>query len=141
ERIPARTVVWTAGVKPPGVIADLKVPKVQGGRLKVNEFLELPDYPGVFVIGDLAGWLDPATGRPVPGLAATAQQQGKAVAANLLRRARDLPMQPYRYHLIGQSLSLGRNEAAFQVGPLKMHGFLAWIGWRTAHLAMMRGWR
>jgi NADH dehydrogenase len=141
QRIHARTVVWAAGVRPVGVVADLDVPKVRGGRLQVNEYLELPDYPGVFVVGDVAGYLDPATEKPVPALAAVAEQQGRAVGANLRRRMRDEPMQPYRYHLLGQSLSLGRNEAAIAVKGLKLHGFFAWVGWRTAHLYAMRGWR
>lgn len=141
ERIRTRTVVWTAGVRPADVIAVLDVPKVSGGRLQVNEYLELPDHPGVFALGDVAGFLDPATGQPIPALAATAEQQGHAVGENLLRRARGLPMKPYQYRLIGNTLSLGRNDAALVVGGIKLRGFLAWVLWRAAHVATLRGWR
>jgi NADH:ubiquinone reductase (H+-translocating) len=141
ERIRARTVIWTAGVRPPKVVADLSVPKVKGGRLQVNQYLELPEYPGVFAVGDIAGFPDPKTGQPVPGLAATAEQQGHAVAENILRRLSGRPMRPYHYHLVGQTLSLGRNEAAVDVAGVKLKGFIAWIVWRAIHLVKLRGWR
>jgi NADH dehydrogenase len=141
ERIRARTVVWTAGVRPWRVVADLPVPKVKGGRLQVNEYLELPEHPNVFAIGDIAGFLDPATGKPVPGLAATAEQQGHAVAENIRRRLCGRPMRPYHYQLLGQLLSLGRNQAALDVFGVKLEGFIAWVIWRAIHLAKLRGWR
>jgi NADH dehydrogenase len=140
-RVRGRTVVWTAGVRPTRVVADLPVPKVKGGRLQVNEYLELPEHPGVFAVGDIAGCLDPRTGTPVPGLAATAGQQGHAVAENILRRLCGQPMQPYQYRLLGQALSLGRNQAAIEAFGMKLQGFIAWIGWRAAHVSQLRGWR
>lgn len=141
ERIRARTVIWTAGVRPTRVVTDLPVPKLKGGRLQVNEYLELPEHPGVFAVGDMAGFLDPATGKPVPGLGATAEQQGHSVAENIRRRLCGQPMRPYHYQLLGQALSLGRNQAAVQAFGFKLQGFVAWLGWRAAHLMKLRGWR
>jgi NADH dehydrogenase len=141
EEVRTRTVIWTAGVRPVDVVAKLDVPKVRGGRLQVNEFLELPGYPSVFVVGDVAGPLHPKTGLPVPAMSATAEPQGHTVGENILRRLSGERMKPYQFRWYGQALSLGRNNAAIEAGPIKVRGFLAWVGWRTVHLYKMRGWR
>jgi NADH dehydrogenase len=87
ESIRAATLVWTAGVKPGKLIEELSVPK-ENHRLKVNEFLALPETPGVWALGDCASATDPETGRPFPTTAQHAVRQGRTVAHDIVAMLR-----------------------------------------------------
>ncbi|MCW2991220.1 MAG: NAD(P)/FAD-dependent oxidoreductase [Solirubrobacterales bacterium] len=139
EVVPARTVVWTAGVKPHPVIASLGLPLVKGGRIEVDRCMRVPGVEGVWAIGDGAAVPDPAKrGRqPSPPTAQHAIRQGRRVARNVaavLGRGRP---KPFRYRTLGVFVDLGRGEAVAQTLGIRWRGVPAWWLARTYHLAMM----
>src|SRR5437899_12486811 len=100
QTIHAGTVLWAAGVEPSLLARSLGVPLDDVGRVPVNPDLSIPGHPEVFVIGDLAAFVD-ATGKPLPGLAAVAVQHGRPVARNILRMCNGLPSEPFHYVDLG----------------------------------------
>lgn len=137
ELIPARTVLWTAGVaaSPLGRIvskatgADLD----RGGRVIVQPDLSVPGHPDIFVIGDLAHVVQ-KSGDPLPGVAQVAIQEGRYVGKLITRqlRGRDLP--PFHYRNRGSMATIGRGAAVAEIGRLKLSGWLAWPIWMFVHL-------
>jgi NADH dehydrogenase len=142
RRLPARTVLWAAGVAASTVGAMLGVPLDKAGRVRVDEDLGVPGHAGVFVIGDLASVLRP-DGSPVPGVAPAAKQMGKYVAATIARRLRgdDRPRPPFRYRDAGSLATIGRMAAVAQFGKLQMSGLPAWIVWLLVHIYFLIGFR
>ena len=141
ERIEARTVMWAAGVmaSPAGDWLDAQVDRA--GRVKVAADLSLPGRPDIFVIGDTALALSP-DGRPLPGVAPVAKQQGKYVAALLVARARGKSAPPpFRYRDFGAMATIGRKRAIAQIGAFKLRGFPAWMLWSLAHIYFLIGFR
>jgi len=142
RRLPARTVLWAAGVAASTVGAMLGVPLDKAGRVRVDEDLGVPGHVGVFVIGDLASVLRPDSS-PVPGVAPAAKQMGKYVAATIARRLRgdDRPRPPFRYRDAGSLATIGRMAAVAQFGKLQMSGLPAWIVWLLVHIYFLIGFR
>lgn len=142
ESLDAETVLWAAGVRASAfgellakrTAADLD----RGGRLRVAPDLSLPDYPEIFVIGDLARCND-ARGRDVPGLAPAAIQQGEYVAKLLKRRARGKPVKPFKYVDKGTMAVIGRNRAVGNLKGMKVWGLPAWLLWAVVHLYALIG--
>jgi NADH dehydrogenase FAD-containing subunit len=136
ERIASRTVVWTAGVKPSPAAKWLGVPADKAGRVVVNQDCSVPEREGVFVIGDTALFME--KGKPLPGVAQVAMQQGKYVAsvieAQLQGRAAP---KPFRYFDKGSMAIVGRNFAVMEVGSIRMAGFIAWLAWATIHVLFL----
>lgn len=140
DRIAARTVVWAAGVAASPLARSLGVPLDRAGRVKVTPELTLPGREDVFVVGDLAS-LD-QDGKPVPGLAPAAMQEGTHAAKNILRRVRGEAMQPFRYFDRGSFAVIGRGRAVGVVlGRFRMSGVLAWLAWLFIHLLFLIGFR
>ncbi|HYP12654.1 MAG TPA: NAD(P)/FAD-dependent oxidoreductase, partial [Bryobacteraceae bacterium] len=138
ERIPARTVLWAAGVtaseftavvaKQTGAATD------RGGRILVDAYCSIPAHPEIFVIGDIAHFKD-KEGKPLPGVAPTAMQQGRYVASVILRRLRGEAPAPFEYHDKGSLAVIGRAQAVAQFsGNLRFQGLLAWLLWLFVHL-------
>ena len=135
-RIPARTVLWAAGVRASGLGRKLAertgVPLDRAGRVLVESDLSLPGHPEIHVIGDLASLTQ--DGKPLPGVAPVAMQQGRYVADLLIRRLRGDTIRPYRYFDKGNLATIGRNRAVAQFGRLHLSGFPAWFLWVFVHL-------
>jgi NADH:ubiquinone reductase (H+-translocating) len=137
ERIHTGNVIWAAGVKasPLGEVvarrAGVETDRV--GRVRVGPDLALPGYPEVFVIGDLALTLDDQ-GRPLPGIAPVAIQQGHYVAKVVEARRRGNSLPPFRYRDYGAMATIGRSKAVADFGRLRISGFLAWLAWLFIHL-------
>lgn len=137
EFIPARTVLWTAGVaaSPLGKVlheaagAELD----NGGRVMVQSDLSLPGHPNIFVIGDLAH-VKQASGEALPGVAQVAIQEGRYVGDLIARRLRGRAMRPFRYHDRGNMATIGRGAAVAEIGRLRLSGWLAWPIWLAIHL-------
>ncbi len=137
EAIATRTVLWGAGVqasplgkalaKAAGVEVD------RAGRVFVAEDCSLPSHPEVFVIGDLAHFKGEG-GKPLPGVAQVAIQQGRYVARRIVGRLRGEPMTPFRYRDLGNMATIGRNAAVADLGRLRLSGYLAWLTWLFIHL-------
>ena len=140
EQIRARTVLWAAGVAASPLTRSLGVPLDRAGHVQVAPDLSIPGHPEAFAIGDMAT-LDDEHGRPLPGLAPVAIQQGRAVAANVLRRLSGEPTQPFRYWDKGTMATIGRAAAVAVIGPLRLTGLLAWLTWLFVHIMFLIGFR
>ncbi len=140
ERIPARTVLWCAGVAASPVGRLLGANLDRAGRVPVTRSLSLPGHPEVFVIGDLAAVAQP-DGSLVPGVAPAALQQGRHAARNVLRAARGLPPLPFRYRDKGLLATIGRAAAVARLGRLELSGPLAWLSWLFVHILYLVGFR
>lgn len=140
--VPARTVLWAAGVKasPLGeaLVAATGAPLDRGGRVKVAPDLSLPGYDNIFVIGDLASYRH-QTGEPLPGVAQVAIQQGRYVGELLQRRWRGLETRPFHYRDLGHMAQIGRHAAVVQIGRFRLVGVLAWHIWWIVHLLYLAG--
>jgi NADH dehydrogenase len=142
EVVPARTVVWTAGVKPHPVIAELGLPLDGGGRIAADRFCAVEGRPGVWAIGDGAAVPDPANkGKPSPPTAQHVLRQGKVAADNVVHALAGEPQRrrPFRYRTLGVFVDMGRHQAVASTLGIRWRGFPAWFLARTYHLAQMPG--
>lgn len=140
-RIAAATVVWCAGVAANPVGRWLKVPTERNGTVAVRADLSVPNRPDVFVIGDAAR-VAGADGRPLPGIAPVAKQQGEYVAAAIAARVCERQPPPaFRYRDRGMLATIGRSSAVVDFGRLRLTGLPAWLLWSTAHIYFLMGWR
>jgi NADH dehydrogenase len=138
--ISCRTIIWAAGVQASPAAAWLAAEADRVGRVIVGPDLTLPGDGDIFVIGDTA--LVQQDGKPVPGLAPAAKQQGAYVAKVLRRRLHGKPApRPFRYHHQGNLATIGRHAAIIELGALKVKGGLAWWIWGIAHIYFLIGTR
>ncbi|CAM3987877.1 NAD(P)/FAD-dependent oxidoreductase [Corallococcus sp. ZKHCc1 1396] len=136
-RVPTKTVVWTAGVTPPSLLASLPCEK-ERGRIKVNERMEVPGFPGVWALGDCASVPDLTNGgRPCPPTAQHALRQGQVVARNVCSALKGRPGKAFRYKMLGQLAAIGRRAGVARILGLKFSGTVAWVLWRTLYLAKL----
>lgn len=141
EKIPAATIIWAAGVQASPAAQWLGVAGDRAGRVPVAPDLTLPGHPDIFVIGDTASVQRP-DGRPVPGIAPAAKQQGRYVAQVIAHRYRDKPAPPpFRYRDYGNLATIGRRRAVIDFGRLRLSGFPAWLIWSTAHIYFLVSFR
>lgn len=139
--IPARTVVWAAGVAASPLARTLDVPLDRAGRVPVQPNLTLAGHPEIFVAGDLAA-LNQADGRPVPGVAPAAKQMGKHVASTIRARLEGkAEPEPFKYADYGNLATIGRMAAIVHLGKLQLSGVLAWWFWLAAHVFFLIGFR
>jgi NADH dehydrogenase len=140
ERIAARTVLWAAGVLASPLARTLGAPLDRAGRVRVQPDLSLPGHPEVFVVGDLSALEQ--DGKPVPGVAPAAMQQGRHAARSIQRALRGLPAEPFRYVDKGSFATIGRGAAVGEVfGRLRISGFVAWLAWLGIHIFFLIGFR
>jgi len=135
-------VVWTAGVKPHPVVAELGLPLDGGGRIDADEHCAVRGFPGVWAIGDAAAVPDPAKrGRqPSPPTAQHVLRQAKVAADNLAHAlAGESRRRPFRYRTLGVFVDMGRHQAVASTLGIKWRGFPAWFLVRSYHLALMPG--
>lgn len=137
--IPTSTVIWTAGVRGSPVGTEPNTPTNKRGQVNVLPTLQLPDYPEVYVIGDSA--FIEQDGKPLPMVAPVAMQEGNAAARNILRQARGLAPEPFRYRDRGMLAVVGRNAAVADLGRFRFTGFLAWWLWLAVHIFRLIGFR
>ena len=139
RRIPARTVLWAAGVAASKLGALLGAERDRAGRVLVAPDLSVPGHPQVFVAGDLASVVQ--DGRPVPGVAPAAKQMGAHVAAVIRARLAGKPAPSFRYRDFGNLATIGRMAAVVHFGRLKLSGLLAWWFWLVVHILFLIGFR
>jgi NADH dehydrogenase len=136
QRIESATVLWTAGVSPSPLVKMLGVPTDRAGRACVGPQLRLPDNPGVFVVGDAAVLM--RDGRPLPGVAQVAIQQGRYVGRLMAREIRgEMAPRPFRYFDKGNIAVVGKNFAVMESGRIRLAGFTAWFVWAFIHLMFL----
>ncbi|HEY7665586.1 MAG TPA: NAD(P)/FAD-dependent oxidoreductase [Xanthobacteraceae bacterium] len=140
ERLESRTIMWAAGVKASPAQDWLGAEQDRAGRVKVEPDLSLSDHPHIFVIGDTASRAG-ADGKPLPGVAPVAKQQGAYVARVIAARAKGRSVAPFRYRDYGMLATIGRSRAVAQIGRIKLSGFPAWVLWCFAHIYFLIGFR
>ncbi len=141
KRIATRFVVWGAGVKATPVAAWLGIEPTRHGAIKVRPDFSVPGHSNVFVIGDAAHFIGP-NGRPLPGLAAVAKQEGQYVG-EVIRRRMDGATEAFafRYRDYGTMATIGRSAAVADLKGLKLKGGIAWLLWGVIHLYFLIGFR
>jgi len=136
ERIVSKTVIWTAGVAPSPAGKWLKAPTDRAGRVRVQPDVSVPGHSEIFVVGDTAS-LD-QDGRPLPGVAQVAMQQGRYAGKVIHRRIHGQSAPPpFRYFDKGTMAVVGKGFAVLQTGGLRLSGFLAWLAWAAVHLEFL----
>jgi NADH:ubiquinone reductase (H+-translocating) len=137
EEFAARTVLWTAGVE--AVPFARRIAKVleaksdHAGRIAVAADLSVPGHPEIFVIGDLVGRDN------LPGVAENAMQGGIHAAACVRHDLAGKARPHYRYRDVGSAAYISRGHALLQAGPVKLAGFIGWLGWGLIHIAFLTG--
>jgi NADH dehydrogenase len=140
ERVPARTVVWTAGVKPSPAVGALGLALDREGRIVVDRMLRVDGYQDVWAIGDCAAVPDPARpGQACPPTAQHAIRQGRLAAANIRATLAGGRPRPFRYRTAGVFAELGSGKAVAITLGVRWRGFPAWLLARTYHLLLMPG--
>jgi NADH:ubiquinone reductase (H+-translocating) len=134
--IPGRTLVWTAGTMPHPLIDTLPCAK-EHGRIKVTAELAVPDWPGVWALGDCALVPDLSNGTVCPPTAQHALRQGKVVARNLLAYPNERRYRKFRFRTIGQLATIGRRTGVANLFGMNISGFAAWWIWRTIYLSKL----
>src|SRR5919197_4177949 len=141
------TVVWSTGVTPSELIANLPCDHDKGQRITTNQFLEVPKYPGVYAVGDCASITDPHTGKPYPPTAQHAIRQGKVAAKNIIysinaknrgkenKKKKEEKKEKFDYKTKGMMAEIGKRTGVATLFGFKIHGFIAWWLWRTFYLA------
>jgi NADH dehydrogenase len=136
QRVPSKTVIWTAGVAPSPAGKWLGSEVDRAGRVRIRQDLTVQNHPEIFVIGDTAS-LD-QDGRPLPGVAQVAMQQGRYVGKSIFRQMTGKsPLPPFRYFDKGNLAVVGKNFAVLQSGRVRMSGFLAWLVWALIHIQFL----
>lgn len=145
ETLATRTALWGAGVQASplakllGEATGAEVDRA--GRVTVLPDLTLPAHPEIFVVGDMALTRDPA-GKPLPGVAPVAMQQGQFVAKRIRNRLSGKPSDaPFRYFNKGNLATIGKSAAVAELGRLKFSGFWAWVLWLFVHLMYIVSFR
>src|SRR6266404_2278797 len=136
ERIPSKTVIWTAGVAPSPAGKWLNVETDRAGRVRIQKDLTVHGHPEIFVAGDTAS-LD-QNGKPLPGVAQVAIQQGR-YAGKLIRSrvVGNPPPGPFSYFDKGTMAVVGKGFAVLQSGKVQISGFVAWLTWAAVHLQFL----
>jgi len=134
EAIQTKTLVWTAGVTPVDTIKN-SIFKTEKGKIIVDEFLEIPDFSGVFAIGDCCQTIEPVTKKPYAPTAQLAEAHGKIAAHNLYALIRNKQKKNFEYKSKGQMAIIGKRSGIASIFGMSIHGFLAWWLWRSVYLS------
>lgn len=138
-KIVTRTVVWAAGVKPSELARATGLPLDATGRIQVEADCRAKGFHNVFVLGDVACFVDPRTGKELPPLGQVAFQQGAHTGKNLVRLLCGQPTKPFRYFNFGGLVSVGEHFAAVNLLGVKLSGVIGWFIWRTLYLSKLVG--
>ncbi|HEY7975322.1 MAG TPA: NAD(P)/FAD-dependent oxidoreductase, partial [Ktedonobacterales bacterium] len=144
QHIRAQTVIWAAGVEASPAAGWLGVAPAKAGRVAVGPDLTVEGHPEIYVLGDTASAHN-RDGKPLPGVASVAIQQGHYAARAITQRASKhdpaAPVSPFRYFDRGYLATVGRTYAVGEIGPLLLSGFPAWVVWAGVHIAYLIGFR
>lgn len=142
QQIACKTVLWAAGVRPSklGKILCEKTgaPPSKNGGVTVEEDCTIQGHPEIYVIGDLQTFTH-QTGKPLPGVAQTAMQGGKYVAATIVKRLKNQPVKPFRYFDKGSLAVIGRLSGVAEIRKLHLSGAPAWFVWLFVHILYLIG--
>jgi NADH:quinone reductase (non-electrogenic) len=140
EQVPARTLVWTAGIMPSAAVKELGLPLDEAGRVVVDEYMQVRGRDDVWSIGDCAAVPDPANpGQACPPTAQHAMRQGRRLADNIAAALGHGERRPFTFKTIGLVVELGRRRAVAKILGVKLRGFPAWFCARSYHLMAIPG--
>jgi NADH dehydrogenase len=138
--IPCHNVIWAAGNQASPMLKSLNVPLDRQGRVIVEPDLTIPGHPEIFVIGDASHCVG-KDGKPLPGIATTAIQEGKYVASLIKKNLGKNERPPFKYFDKGSMATIGESKAIAMVGKFQFTGFFAWLMWCFIHVAYLIGFR
>jgi NADH:ubiquinone reductase (H+-translocating) len=139
ETIRSYTLIWAAGIRAEQLVDSIDVRKGKQERVIVEDSLQIPGHPEVFVIGD-AAYVE-HEGKPLPMVAPVAIQQAKTAAKNINNLLEGRPLEKFVYRDPGSLATIGRSAAVARVGRFNFSGFIAWIVWLVVHLFWLIGFR
>ncbi|OAI40870.1 hypothetical protein AYO41_01715 [Verrucomicrobia bacterium SCGC AG-212-E04] len=138
-KVPTHMLIWTAGTTPPAALAKLPC-KMERGRVLADECMRVPDWPGVWALGDCAAVPDVLNpGKFYPPTAQHACRQGVVLAGNIMRSLHGEAPLPFKFKIIGLLATIGRRHGVAQVFGLRFSGFIAWWMWRGIYLSKLPG--
>ena len=140
NRLDTKTIIWAAGVRASPAAEWLGAPADRAGRLQVLPDLTVPGHPDIFAIGDTVT-IDGPDGKPVPGIAPAAKQQGRYAADTIKARLSGGTPAPFRYQHAGSLAQIGKRKAVIDFGRIKLRGTVAWWIWGIAHIYFLIGLR
>ncbi|SHG07832.1 NAD(P)/FAD-dependent oxidoreductase [Bradyrhizobium erythrophlei] len=140
KTLQAKTLIWAAGVRASPAAEWLGAPADGAGRLQVLPDLTVPGHPDIFAIGDTVV-IEGPDGKPVPGIAPAAKQQGRYVAETIKLRLQGGKPAPFRYKHAGSLAQIGKRKAVIDFGSIKLRGTIAWWIWGIAHIYFLIGMR
>ena len=136
ERIVSKTVIWTAGVAPSPAGKWLNAKTDRAGRVLIESNLHVAGYPEIFVVGDTASLAQ--NGKPLPGVAQVAMQQGRYAGKVIHSRIVGSPEPgPFSYFDKGSMAVVGKGFAVLQSGKVHISGLVAWLAWAAVHLQFL----
>ncbi|HXX64943.1 MAG TPA: NAD(P)/FAD-dependent oxidoreductase, partial [Bacteroidota bacterium] len=135
-KLRTNTLVWTAGTSPNPMLESLPCAK-EHGRIIVNDYLEVPGFPGVWALGDCACVPDASTGKRCPPTAQHALREGKCAGRNIAAAVQGRRKRPFRFKQIGALAAIGRRTGVARLFGVNFSGFLAWWMWRTIYLSKL----
>ena len=139
NEIASEVTIWAAGVKGEPAGGLLNLPLVST-RIDVDQNLQVKNYPGIFAIGDISGFVD-KDGRFLPMVAPVAMQQGRFIAKQIKRLADGKALEAFKYIDKGSMATIGRHKAVVEVKNFRMSGIPAWYAWLWLHLFYLVGGR
>ncbi len=138
--IPAKTVVWAAGVQATPLEFKSPIIRDNSGRIKVNSDFSIPQHPEAFVVGDMASF-QLTEKQILPGLAPAAIQAGRHAALMIKATLHGQPRVDFKYNDKGQMATIGKTKAIAQVGNIRLTGFIAWLSWLFIHILYLVGFK
>lgn len=140
-KIEGDNIIWVAGTKPKNINFDEILEKTPDDRILINKSLQIKNHPEVFVLGDVATFIDDKYPRGLPALAQVAEKQAKNIAQNIYALINNKKTQEFKYHHSGDLLSLGRFMAIGEISNFTFSGTFTWWIWRTVYLSKLLSWR
>jgi len=140
NRLDTKTIIWAAGVRASPAAEWLGAPADRAGRLQVLPDLTVPGHPDIFAVGDTVTINGP-DGKPVPGIAPAAKQQGRYAADTIKARLNGSTPAPFHYQHAGSLAQIGKRKAVIDFGRIKLRGTVAWWIWGIAHIYFLIGLR
>jgi NADH dehydrogenase len=139
QRIAAETILWAAGVAASPLARSIGVPLDRAGRIAAEPTLAVPGCPTIFVAGDVCAFVE--NGKPLPGVAQVAMQQGAHAARNIVRAIRHQALESFHYRDYGIMATIGRGSAVGDIFGLRISGYFAWLFWIFLHIFWLIGFR
>lgn len=141
ETLPARTIIWAAGVQASPAGKWLNAETDRTGRVIVDNNLTVPDNQDIYIIGDTAHFVPEGAEHPLPGIAPVAKQMGEYVANDLLKRTKNNKRSAFKYKDYGSMATIGRNRAIGDINGFKVSGFFGWVMWCVTHIYFLIGFK